>query len=75
MTAKPHQSIIGIGITYFLSKLHDIWWKTELALIVLSFKLIRASVYYLCDWYYLIMKILNVQKQVFVSNFFPHLGF
>ena len=33
MASKAHQLSIGTGITYLLSKLHDVWWKTELALI------------------------------------------
>ena len=33
MTAKAHRLSIDIGVTYLLFKLHEFWWKTELALI------------------------------------------
>ena len=45
MTAKALRLSIGIGITYLLSIFHDVWWKTVLALIFLSFNLLRAFVY------------------------------
>ena len=48
MTAKAHRLSKGIGITYLLSKLHDIWWKTELALIFGSINLLRAYHYPQC---------------------------
>ena len=48
MTAKAHRLSIGIGIVYLLSQFHDIWRKTELALIFLSCNLLRASVYPQC---------------------------
>ena len=48
MTAKGHQLSLGIGITYLLSKFHDDWWKTVLALIISSFNLLRASIYPQC---------------------------
>ena len=48
MAAKGHRLSLGIGITYLLSKFHDVWWKTVLALIFLSFNLLRASIYPQC---------------------------
>ena len=41
IAAKGHQLSIGIGITYLLSKLHIVWFKTGLALI---FKILPYSV-------------------------------
>ena len=46
MTAKAHQ--LNICITYLLSKFHDPWWKTELAMIFRSFNQPCASVYHQC---------------------------
>ena len=49
MAAKGHRLSLGIGITYLLSKFHDVWWKTVLALIFSSFNLLRASIYPQCN--------------------------
>ena len=38
MTAQAHRLSIGIGITYLLSEFHDVWWKTDLAIIFLKFQ-------------------------------------
>ena len=49
MTAKWRQLSIAKGITYLLSKLHNVWLKTELDFVCSCSNLLRASVSLECS--------------------------